>query len=53
LYAVRSARALREAKASEVIANLVASARREDVFAGAFSRDDFSVSMVSALPGVE
>lgn len=37
-----------QAKASEVIANLVASARQEDVFAGAFSRDDFGAGMVSA-----
>jgi hypothetical protein len=30
-----------------VVANLIASARQENVFAGAFSRDDFGAGKVS------
>ena len=36
-----------QAKASDVVAHLVASARQEDVFQGTFSRDDFGAGMVS------
>lgn len=39
------------AGAAEVIAHLIVSARQDDVFDGAFSRDDYGVGPVSAPQG--